>query len=177
VVIPSVPIEELEKLALLSRTPSASTGGKYTAFTPMLQLHQRILYSVATLGHLLGNVNLLQNAARFLLQPLWDPSDPFVRELLDMQVHVQYLLADNIIVRIKALPFKKAPKEGFVDLQGAEGELNPAAGAGQEVDPRCLGYDSAEVSKRTAVAYYVCVLFSTVVFCIAELSWWRSLWL
>lgn len=152
-VIPAIPIEELEKLALLPRTPNAAAGGKYTPFTPMLQLHCRILYAVANLGHLLGNVNLLQHAARFLLQPVWDPADIFVRELLDMQVHVQYLLADNILVRIKALPFKKVPKEGFLDMQTVEGELNPAPGAGQqqEVDPRCLGYDSSEVRQWGAL--------------------------
>jgi hypothetical protein len=141
--VPSVSIAELEKLLTIARV-----GAKFTAFTPILQLHHKIMYSIATLGHLLGNVNLLQNAAKFVLQAVWDPTDVFVRELLDMQVHVQYLVADNILIRIKALPFKKpVPVEGFMDMQAVEGELKPEAGAEvKDVDPRCLGFDSAEVS-------------------------------
>lgn len=142
VVIAPVPIEDLEKLLLIPRT-----GDKYTLFTPVLQLHHKIMYTIATLGHLLENVNILQRAAVFVLTPVWDGADPFVRELVDAQVHVQYLLADNIPVRIKALPFKKAaPKDGFLDLAVArdstEGE---EVDYSKSVDPRCLGFHSDEV--------------------------------
>ena len=184
VVIPSVPLEELDKLLQVPRG-AAGEGVKYTTFTPMLQMHHRIMYTIATLGHILENVPMLQQAAKFLLTAVWDPTDTFVRELLDAQVHVHYLVADNMIVRIKSVPFKKPPPpSGYLDLQatiggaggasdvlslsGAEGGEENADAAAQKdkvkekdkdptenIDPRCLGFNSSEV-RLGALYLYLC---------------------
>jgi len=140
-VIPQVPLEHLEKVVAIART-----GDKFTQFTPVLQLHHRIMYTIVTLGHVLENVALVQQAAMFVLRPVWDPADPFVRELIDAQVHVQYLVADNLVVRIKSVPFKKTVvvKDPLLDVP-VEDELPPEEEAARSVDPRCLGFQSEEV--------------------------------
>lgn len=68
-----------------------------------------------------------------------------------LQIHVQCLLADNLLIQIHSLPFKKpTAKEGFLDLQPQEGALKPTEDVGflKNVDPRCLGVLSTEVRNR-----------------------------
>jgi len=122
IAIPPVPLEQLEKTLLIART-----GEKYTQFTPVLQLHHRIMYSIVTLAHVLENVPLLQQAAMYVLRPVWDSADPFVRELIDAQVHVQYLLADNLVVRIQSVPFNRPVlvKDPLLEAAAVEEELSP----------------------------------------------------
>ena len=152
IAIPPVPIEQLEKTLLIART-----GDKYTQFTPVLQLHHRIMYSIVTLAHVLENVPLLQQAAMFVLRPVWDAADPFVRELIDAQVHVQYLLADNLVVRIQSVPFKRPVqvKDPLLEAAAVEEELSPEEVAARSVDPRCLGFQSDEVSVALSFSLYL----------------------
>ena len=82
-----------------------------------------------------------------------------------LQIHVQCLLADNLLIQIHSLPFKKpTPKEGFLDLQPQEGALKPTEDVGflKNVDPRCLGVLSTEVRNRVYV--YIVYLCSIVLY-------------
>jgi hypothetical protein len=136
--IPPVSLEVLAGLLV----PPDTAAGAFTAFTPALQLHHRIMISIASFGHLLEHVPMLQQAAAFVLQPVWNPADPFVREFIDAQIHVRYLVADNMPLRIKSVPFKKPPPQnGFLDLATEAKSQDPS----DNVDPRCLGFQSEEV--------------------------------
>lgn len=67
-------------------TSSSDSAPKYTVFTPTIQLHYTIMYNILKFGHLLNNINIVQNVALFLLQAQWDPTDKFVVELINIQV-------------------------------------------------------------------------------------------
>ena len=67
-------------------TSNSDSAPKYTVFTPTIQLHYTIMYNILKFGHLLNNINIVQNVALFLLQAQWDPSDKFVVELINIQV-------------------------------------------------------------------------------------------
>jgi len=129
VVIEQVPICALDQL-LAERDDK-----HFTVYTPLIHLHYKIMYSIATLGHLLGNVNIVQNAAKFLLQHFWDPSDFFLRDLVNMQIHVRYLVSDNIPLRIKSNVFDVRLRDDS-DLVEVP-----------EVDLRCLGYNCSEANE------------------------------
>ena len=94
VAIPSVEFTHIltllqNRINITSTTNTSSSSDivlKYTVFTPTIQLHYTIMYNILKFGHLLNNINIVQNVALFLLQAQWDPSDKFVVELINIQV-------------------------------------------------------------------------------------------
>jgi hypothetical protein len=68
---------------------------------------------------------------------------------------VQYLVADNLVVRIKSVPFKRAVvvKDPLLEVP-VEQELTAEEVAAKRVDPRCLGFQSDEVRTTGLILFF-----------------------
>jgi len=111
------------------------------------------MYSIAVLGHAVESVNIVEQAVCFLLSYTWRFSDPFMRPLIDDQIHAHYLLADNLLHRIKDIDTfdnqwsrDQEQSEDHDYHHSASDIINSAGGVDDDdaskVDPRCLGYDA-----------------------------------
>ena len=109
------------------------------------------MYSIAVLGHAVESVNIVEQAVSYLLSYVWSFSDLFMRPLIDDQIHAHYLLADNLLHRIKNIDTFDYQ---WLHDQESEDIINSTSGVQDggvndsgdddtsKVDPRCLGYDA-----------------------------------
>jgi hypothetical protein len=133
--IPTVSLEEIEQALDLVRT------GPYQPFTKLLQTRCNIMFALVQLGHSLTHVEVLQQAACFLLGLSWDPADPLLFGLVDQQVQTHYLLADSILQRVIRCPYKKPFKMPASEMVGGT-IIDADVDSAQSADPRSLGLNS-----------------------------------
>ena len=100
------------------------------------------MFSIAVLGHAVENVAIVQQAVCYLLSYAWSFNDPFMRPLIDDQIHAHYLLADNLLHRIKDVEIDTFDEEDEDDHDLHIATSNTAADDVNKVDPRCLGYEA-----------------------------------
>lgn len=101
------------------------------------------MYRIVKLGHAVENVYVCQQAAYYVLYRSWNLNESFMKELIDAQIHVYYLLAENILVRIKSIPYI----------------TNTVTIKDTSIDPRCLGYHSEGLHKDIAILKSLVIKF------------------
>jgi len=55
---------------------------------PLLQKRLIIMTDLAKMAHTVKSVNVLQQAACFVLSQVWDPSDKYMFSLIDTQIQL-----------------------------------------------------------------------------------------
>jgi hypothetical protein len=138
--VTQMPVADVEAMLSVDR------GANFAAFNEDVQRRVFILASVAQIAHSQRNVQVTQWAAQRVLREMWDPSDPFVRPLLDRQVDMHFLLADCLVERLAGLWIEPEQEDAFAAREeaAAEGEVVP--------NPRTLGVQSEFASEDIATA-------------------------
>jgi hypothetical protein len=132
-------VESIEALLAISRSSN------FAAFSRATQRRVLIFATIAQVAHGQRNVRVTQWAAREVLQQAWDPSDPFLRHLIDRQVDMHFLLADCLVERLADMWIDPSQEDA---LAAAEEKAATEGGAEIIPGPRVLGTVSEFASEE-----------------------------
>ena len=157
--IPEKQFDELNAVTMLVRT---GADLKFEKFTILKQKRIMIMASIARFAHAARNTNALQHAASYVLSALWNTADDFMREIIDTQIEMHFLLADSLVDQLAKIELS----DDTIDMiEREEMELieqngNPTESDGPLVpDPRTLGLTSKFATddmlnrKKLAIAF------------------------
>jgi len=131
-----IPEVSLDEIKLILNTPRS--GVTYMSLNPLLQKRLNIMTDIARMAHTVKSVNVLQQAACFVLSQVWDPSDKYMFSLIDTQIQLHNQLADSILERISTQQLPSPDRSTRVKSTPSETI---------RFDPRSLGIVSDQCSQ------------------------------
>ena len=153
--IPGVELADLRQVLEMSRTEKP-----YSTYSRLLHTRMQIMYDIALFGHAVQNVSVLQQAGCWLLRTTWDNADPLMRGFIDMQIHVHYLIADNMLNRIKAVQLETPPSRPATSatVTATSATTGAAAVTAVETDDSLTPTEAARAARKVAAAAQVASL-------------------
>ena len=140
--LPEKPFDDLNAVAVLART---GTDVTYEKFTTLKQKRLMIMASIARFAHAARNTNALQFSAAYVLSSSWNTADDFMREIIDAQIEMHFLLADSLVDQLAKIELSDDTIDQIEreEMELVEQNGNPAEADGPLVpDPRTLGLTS-----------------------------------
>jgi hypothetical protein len=134
-VIPEIPLDQIGKIVKVSRTRASVM---YQSFSDIIFKRITIMVAIAKLAHAIKEVNILQNAASYVLSFTWDYQDKFLYNLIDDQILLHNLLADSLLERMTRIP---------AILQDIPRGKENSIASSDLIDSRCLGLKSDNSSE------------------------------
>ena len=109
----------------------------FTVFTKNIQRRNIIMANIAQIAHGQRNVEIMEKASRYVLSFTWDAKDSFVRQLIDRQIDMHFILADSFVERLADLWIEPEQEDKL-----ALAEEGLEEGSPDIPDPRVLGINS-----------------------------------
>lgn len=140
-----IPVKSFDELSSVATLVRIGADVKFEKFTILKQKRIMIMASIARFAHAARNSNALQNAASYVLSSLWNTTDDFMREIIDAQIEMHFLLADSLVDQLAKIDLSDDTIDMIEreEMDLIEKNGNPTESDGPLVpDPRTLGLTS-----------------------------------